>query len=478
MAFLNDRLQKILSVSALTLGGLLMLGGVGAVVINPQIKGIESAASAYDAGNRGEVYIASPTSTGRALGLLSIALGIGPMVLGVILADPQPVSMAPSPVLQAIQIDDKEPVLAITEAALRADLQIRIAELLAANDWLRACLKAHTVVLCGDAGSGKTTIAADIVLLRELLWGWDTLILDRHAEDNEATWLNGNLAGKEGDCEILDNWDIGAKRCPKDKHRSIAIDEFSGYGVDPKSPLASIASKMVLHGTANARKWGHHLIYLVHGEENGMLGGEHITSGWQSSLKDRSVGIKLIAEYDEWGEPCFTGQAAWKAGGKPWVNSSFEPFAVPKLLKPGALKAELSAALELLGIEVRLPSMVATLDDGAMAASVDATMALTDLDVLRSRLEKLSLTTDHPVDNNPHWKEAVKISHATELLAYIKKNELREIDPRRLQMNWGKGRDLNAASIRLLLMHFVACLVGHWEGSAFVLNVSVDDIPN
>ncbi|WP_204140315.1 ATP-binding protein [Halomicronema sp. CCY15110] len=493
MLYLSDVVQKRLAWTATGISALLLGAGGFLIFTNPQMGSQDSILRAYAAGRTRETYQSPQRYTGRALGYVSAALGLPLGAVGVVLSDRQPQSLTPTPIPKVLP-DGR---LVVTETALRSELQQQISELLYANDWLRACLKAHTVILCGDMGSGKTTIAAAIALIRELLWGWETMILDPHADSNLSLWLNGRVYGSEqvgkasSEQQIFKAWRLSRQR--SEHHRSIVLDEFSSWGADAKSSLGSLTPDVVKHGTADARKFLHHTIYLVHGEENGMLGGSHVPTGWQAKLKQRAVGIRLIADYDEWGQPNFTGKAAFKPAGQEWVDENFQPFAMPKSLKPGVLKQQIGTHLEILGIGADVDSDVDCAVSDTVRNGVDTLLEQTfDTPEFLERLERIARgpVVGHPSEGlaasepDIDWRQVQRIPKAIALLTYLKKKALGEIDSRKLQQNWGRHHGLDASGIQTLLDQLARCSVGEWitadntQLQGWRLRVSPKNLPN
>lgn len=493
MGYISDRTQQNLAWLATAAAATMLTTGAALVMTNPQLQS-EAVTEAYRAGRLRQEYRAPEAMTGRVAGYLLAALGLPVGGIGAMLADKQPRSLTPTPTPHP----DDQGRLVITGDDLQGELQARIADLLYANDWLRACLKSNAVILCGDMGSGKTTIAAAIALLRELLWGWDTAILDPHADDNLETWLNGRvfgaekLASKAPEYQIADAW--GQYRKRSQAYRSIVLDEFSSWGAGgEKSVLGSLTPDVMKHGTADARKFLHHVIYLVHGEENGMLGGTHVNSGWQVKLKTKAIGIRLVADYNDWGEPKFTGRAEFKPAGKEWADANFQPFAIPDLLKPGALKAQLGTALEWLEIGIDPDPCGEQLLDPKLKQAIEAELNQSfDDPALIQRLENIALgpVIGHPIDGTAasepivDWQVVKGRPDAVGLVAYLKRKKMAEVDPRKLQQNWGRHQGLNADDIQGLLDLLTAIGAGHWltddsaQPKVWELRISPDRLPD
>lgn len=472
MGYLSDQTQQRLAWLATGTAATLLLTGGAMVLSNPQMGSQDAITAAYTTGKLRQNYVVPHGQQGRLAGYFLAALGIPVGIVGALLADTQPRSLVPTPIPR----DDGNGHLVITSEDLEAELQSRIQDLLYGNDWLRACLRSHAVILCGDMGSGKTTIAAAIALLRQLLWGWETVILDPHADDNLQTWMNGRvfgsdkLASTQPDYQIAEAWSRYRKR--SEHPRSLILDEFSSWGSGgDKTPLGAITADVVKHGTADARKFQHYPIYLVHGEENGMMGGTHINSGWQRKLKDKAIGIRLVADYDDWGQPKFTGKAEFKPAGKSWEDTNFQPFAIPALLKPGRLKQQLGASLEWLGIGIDPDPCQEQLLDPQLRAAIEqeVTQSFSDPNLI-DRLEKIAQgpVVGHPIDGfaasepDIDWSPVLERPEAVRLIAYLKRKKMTEIDPRKLQQNWGRNRDLNADHIQDLLDLLTLVGAGHW----------------
>jgi hypothetical protein len=224
-----------------------------------------------------------------------------------------------------------------------------------------------------------------------------------------------------------------------------------------------------------------------------MLGGTHINSGWQVKLKTKAIGIRLVADYDDWGEPQFTGKAEFKPAGKEWTDANFQPFAIPGLLKAGALKAQLGTALEWLEIGLDPDPCGEQLLDPKLKQAIESELSQSfDDPSLIQRLENIAQgpVIGHPIEGNDasepivDWQAVSGRPEVISLMAYIKRKKLIEIDPRKLQQNWGRNQGLKAEDIQELLDLLTAIGAGHWLTDASAqqkiwgLRVSPERLPD
>jgi hypothetical protein len=82
------------------------------------------------------------------------------------------------------------------------------------------------------------------------------------------------------------------------------------------------------------------------------------------------------------------------------------------------------------------------------------------------------------------WQVVKGRPDAVALVAYLKRKKIAEVDPRKLQQNWGRNQGLKAEDIQELLDLLTAIGAGHWltDASAqpkiWELRISPDHLPD
>lgn len=492
--YLGNRQQQMLSLG-LTVSGLVAMVGGGALAwANPQLYNPEIYEDAWVSGRmQGQLEYQAPTDRrGQALGQMLIAFGFILGGSGLYLASGEPATLRPeelpsSPAGGLKGLGAKgSPAELIPEDAVIAALKAKIMHLVGANEWLRQCLMAPTVVLVGDSGSGKSTIANAIAVLRFILWGWPISIFDPHARENMqfGTWLVGQLYGLGGDPEGSIRQGLMEAMQPfepfaqdnKTRHTMIC-DEFTGWSDGSYPGLAPIAAPALSHANRSTRKQGHGMIVLLHGDKKGTAGGEDMASGILESVLRFAAVLKVDGKTDDWGNPCWAGTGRFKPPGKPYNDGEMSPVVVPDLISPGRLKREIGELLEYLGIGIEddqkppAPSIPPQVQEAVeVAFNAESFMAIAE------RLYHGPEAADaHCLESLPTWDVIRPIAELRSLLKFCREKEWRTVEVDRLKGSWGKTNKITSReAIRNLVQAAIAANVAAWsatnqngEGSEF-----------
>lgn len=230
------------------------------------------------------------------------------------------------------------------------------------NPWIKKGLKAKAIVCVGKGGSGKSRFAMCMALFQRFFHaktGADLIILDPQKEANQqyGTWISGKLYD-EG--QILSTYDEVLREKASARWLSTIFDEFSGWS--ESGLLKSYAQAAVDHAVRYTRKTNQSHIFMVHGTEKGMFGGEDQESGRVKSLLDSSMVIHFVGEEDEFGAPV-KAQVVWvKTPSErfyPMVdehanaNKGWERFNLPEKLDPEYFETQLGGYIKKMGWELK-----------------------------------------------------------------------------------------------------------------------------
>lgn len=372
--YLSEKSQRWISrgcfITALVLAGL----GLYLSLKKPQFTDFQKQQQVYKAGQAGQVVIDPPSNTSLYLGLLLILGSVGVSALGAATADPNPKTLKP-PVYQGQDVPPALPPAKDTNAdpdspvtleilphwkkeQVLQNVQQQLLMLLTQNTWLQSLMKCYSVVIIGGQGSGKSTLASNLILFRRLLFGWDAIILDPHADQNlkREIWTFGKVYGSSLYSELSAAQQIvqyGHSVYDAQKvHESIVNDEFSAWSVEKGSPLDAFAQHVMLASSQNNRKFLRHAITLVHGDGQGNIGGEHTSADLYRRFMDTSAVIVLQMESDVWGDGQYTGKALFKPAFEEYCDRNLQPVQIPPALFPGKLHEALGDLMQYLNIKL------------------------------------------------------------------------------------------------------------------------------
>lgn len=495
--YLGNRQQQLLSM-ALTLSGFAAMVGGGALAwANPQLYNPKVYEDAWISGRmQGDLAYQAPTDRrGQALGQALMAFGFVLGGSGLYLASGDPATLRPEELpgegvdsltgLKGLGVKGSPSEL-IPEDAVIASLKTKIMHLVGANEWLRQCLMAPTIVIIGDSGSGKSTIANAIAVLRFILWGWPVSIFDPHAKENMqfSTWLVGRLYGLGSDPEGSIREGLMQAMKPfepftqdnKTRH-TLICDEFTGWSDGSYPGLAPIAQPTLSHANRTTRKQGHGMIVLLHGDKKGTAGGEDLGSGILESVLRFAACIKVDGKTDDWGNPCWAGTARFKPPGKPYNEGEMNPIVVPDLIGPGRLKREIGDLLEYLGIGLENDQALPTpAIPQQVQTTVEAAFNAETWQAIAERLYQGPVAADAPgLESLPDWDVVRPIAELRSLLVFCRQKGWRTADVGRLKGSWGKTNKITSReAIRNLVQAAIAANVAVWsaknrdgEGSEF-----------
>lgn len=346
---------------------------------------------------------------------------------------------------------------------IKKQLHHPLMQVLSANPWMLKLAKAPVVVIIAPQGAGKSSIANFIVLLREILFGWNSRILDPHATLNleRGTWTQGEVF-EDPQAMAMMARDGLLPRQPEDTLTTVH-DEFSRWHRTPE--LATVPEAVLTSASQDVRKYHIKHVVLLHGDNKGMGGGEDLPSGLLASVLDQAAVLRVTVDSDEFGEFAFTGKARFKAPGIAETDSNYEPVVIPKAISPARIKRDIGKYLQVLGIRPTLRRPQSEDSTGERVRS-----ALESHPDIRSEVERLERTVQIQVGERlvpgdgvelpqppvPDFAGFAAVANGPEFLFYLKGKDcaLDQAFPvAKLRDNWGKDRGLGkAADLREFLM--------------------------
>jgi hypothetical protein len=358
-----------------------LLAGMFFVFANPQFSNKDRDLAIYEGGVGKELVSLEPDKRSRNIGLLLLVFGLVSGALGVALSgeDEMDHPTTVKALAPAMPFPSKnDPPITSERAELVVDnLQNKLETL----PWLASCIAAPSVIIVGGTGSGKSRFAMCLGLFQCLIQNGTLRIGDLDAYQNleRGAWIAGSVYGeKPANAPVLPEITqeqvqhlkdligiaYGGTRSESSSWETYIWDELIKWQGDPY--LAEQLQALMGYGVATTRKRNQGFIYLAHGLEKGMFGGETNASGILSSLLEVSPVIYLPVRKTAWGralkEDYFFYKAAGKRLGKveePPTKANhkgWELLSFPRELDPSKVGEILRPTFEIKGLKLETSS--------------------------------------------------------------------------------------------------------------------------
>jgi hypothetical protein len=474
--YLTTGKQRWLARGLMASGLTMMVGGAMLAVANPQLHNQRAYEDAWLSGRLQSTLPSRQASDkrGQALGSLLSAFGLLLGSGGLYLAPGDPEQLRPETLpTQRPRAAGAPPEPMPPEDVVMTELKAKLTAIVANNDWLRQSLMAYSVVLVGDSGSGKSTVANAIAVLRTILWGWQTSQFDPHAKENMQfkTWMVGRIYGLSNpEVEILEGLKAALEPFPqfaKDNRtrHTVICDEFTGWADGSYATLQPMAEQVLSHGLRNARKQGHAMIYLLHGDKKGTAGGESLGSGILQRLLKQSAVLQIDGKADEWGQVGWAGTGKFKAPAQDYADGNLQPIVIPELLGPGRLQREIADLLEYLGYGLDTKPQQSDREASPQYQAIQAQVAEA---ITPERLEMLyrgpSAAGATPDELMPQWEAVRAEPLMVSLLSYCYQKRWQTVDVARLKGSWGKVNGVTAKEqVRAMVDAFIEAHLAEWS---------------
>jgi hypothetical protein len=354
-----------------------LLAGLFFIVANPQFSSKDRDLAIYEGGVDKSIVELTPDNRSRNIGLIVLLFGLVSGALGVALAGEDefdhPTSTA---AIAPSQLPGEEPAKSQTlskeKQAIAVDnLQAKIETL----PWLAACIQSSSLVIVGGTGSGKSRLAQCIGMFQCILQQGRLRIGDLDAYQNleRKAWIAGDVYGAKDanapampeitnhqvdELKELIGIAYGGQRSEASQWETYIWDELIKWLGDPY--LQGQLQSLINFGVATTRKRNQGFIYLAHGLEKGMFGGESNASGTLASLLEVSPVIYLPTKKNTWGKAQKEDYFFFKPAGmklNPQNNSptrgnhaGWELYTFPLQLDPSLIGEALKPLLDAQGI--------------------------------------------------------------------------------------------------------------------------------
>lgn len=205
--------------------------------------------------------------------------------------------------------------------------------------WIAKLIGCPALLIYGGQGSGKTTMAASIALIRKLFGSHEIKVYDPHGHQNAHKWhgceiIGGRLRYDEI-AEGIEEYFAGlCDRTEESPPISRFWDELTNYATRVKSKQIG---ELLPSALSDARKARDFQVFIGHGPDLGLVGGP--TRSGSHGMKQRGlVQLQLLFEENEIGDPypamrgVLFGQVRDRQG-----RSIDTPITIPSWLNPQQL---------------------------------------------------------------------------------------------------------------------------------------------
>jgi energy-coupling factor transporter ATP-binding protein EcfA2 len=397
---------KFTRTAFLVSGILSAISGIFLTVTNPQITSAQRDSVIYANGTLSNQVTLEPDRTSVNIGLALSALGL----VGVSMSLRISKHIAFESVSEIEQNSEKANESLVKQVSKVANnfsklskvqqqsLLEPIHQMILEHKWLLNAVNAHSLVIVGGSGSGKSRLAMAIALLNALVRQGTINIADLDAQQNLATncWTAGNIFGtyeKEKDSQVFSTEEGKEKevlyaineaskpRTKDDRFLVTLYDEISKWSNGKYTELESSIMEIITSGSQEARKRNMQNIYIIHGLPSGMWGIDSSNENVSGKLNNlyRTSCVLYLQEsdppetitLDSFGQ----GQRAeflfWKKSGDPLASNATPPklndpttrqtwkvFNLPKNLDPLPLSEFLAPFINALGLKPQIPTVI------------------------------------------------------------------------------------------------------------------------
>ncbi|MGF1524867.1 MAG: hypothetical protein ACFBSF_21285 [Leptolyngbyaceae cyanobacterium] len=364
MLLLNDKQRKWASLTSLVLGGTLAINTAWRSMHPPDIVPL-SRLGQIQAAMQANEEVVVPLTTKSYLNTLLIKM-IGAtalLALAAYLSPRTPKTLEPDAAHPAPPPDDVEDEV---HATFLEDFKMKLAELVRTMPWLIEILKAQIVVIAGEPGTGKSSVAQSLALIRLILFAADIDIVDPDWDNNKMrqTWLCGQGIGSEElgafKDQLTEFWaDLRTQTYPDHQGHTVILDEISKWIATLGMGTTEVEGIIKdLYQTFRRKNiWS---ILLLHGLQQEYNLGTGVTAGTLTNLYPAAAVIRLTQKKSQMGEAQFSAIAKYKPAGAPYTTdtSGWQDITIPPAFHAAHIIKLLGEGAQYFGIGLSTPTEV------------------------------------------------------------------------------------------------------------------------
>ncbi|MBE7385162.1 MAG: hypothetical protein F6J95_027615 [Leptolyngbya sp. SIO1E4] len=365
MLLLNNKQRKWASLLSLTLGGALALNTAWRALHPPNVMPLSRLQQIQAAMQANEEVVVPLTSKSYLNTLLLKMMGAtGLLTLSAVLSprtpktlEPDAAHPAPSP--EAVEDEVHEDFL--------NQFKLKVAELARTMPWLIEILKAQIIVIVGEPGTGKSSVAQSIALFRLILFACLIDIIDPDWDNNvmRKTWLCGRGIGSEAQGlfreQLREYWsDLKGQTYSDHQGHSVILDELSRWTTSENVPV-SYMEGVIQDLYQRFRRKNIWSILLLHGLQQEYNFGNAVKAGTLTNLYPAAAILKLQQQKSTLGEAEFSAIAQYKPPGHPYTGdtASWQDITIPREFHAAHIIKLLGEGAKYFGIGLSTPEEIA-----------------------------------------------------------------------------------------------------------------------
>ena len=264
----------------------------------------------------------------------------------------EPDAAKPAPSQEAVTDEQHESIV----EAFRREVAMMIKEM----PWLLSLLQTDIVIIAGEPGTGKSSVAQSLALLRLILFATATDIVDPDLDNNllRQTWVTGSAYGAKADGpfpEQLASYfkDLVEREYPDSQGHTVILDEISKWTTSLKVNSKE-AEGYLRHLYTTFRRKNIWSIMLLHGmQQDYNLQG--CSAGTLTNLYPYAGVIRIEAAKNPLGKTKFSSIAKFKPPGKPMTEDNWEDILIRPSFHASNIVKMLGKGAEYFGIGIETP---------------------------------------------------------------------------------------------------------------------------